>query len=239
MTWKAIGGSVVGTAHADCEDAIAFSPTQPLTCLVSDGAGSAEHAAEASSFVATRGLELFPSCVSEADVLRAAEELYAGLVSLSVALGCALPELSCTLLGCVLSERRSIFFQIGDGAIVRGDGSDSYTTVWWPQNGEYANTTHFLIDDPLLSNLKVQVLEETVEEVSIFTDGLQQLVLNWESSCVHQPFFQDMFKWLRRAASPEEVAILDGKLREYLGSPAVCNRTDDDKTLFLATRIGV
>lgn len=239
MTWKAIGSSVVGTAHADCEDAIAFSPFQPLICLVSDGAGSAEHAAEASAFVTARGLELFPSCTSEPDVLSAVEELYAGLVSLSASLGCALPELSCTLLGCVLFEDRSIFFQIGDGAIVRGDGSDSYTAVWWPQNGEYANTTHFLIDDPLLSNLKVLVLPETVHEVSIFTDGLQQLVLNWESSSVHQPFFQDMFKWLRRAASPEEVAILDGKLREYLGSPAVCNRTDDDKTLFLATRIGV
>jgi len=53
---------------------------------------------------------------------------------------------------------------------------------------------------------------------------------------VFEPFFDKMFPAVR--ALPE--SGLDEKLSEalakYLDSPAICQRTDDDKTLVLATR---
>jgi len=79
-------------------------------------------------------------------------------------------------------------------------------------------------------------LQETIKEIAIFTDGLQLLTLNNESLSVHQPFFQDLFKWLRMATQEEHLQVLGRKLGEYLNSEPINNRTDDDKTLFLATR---
>jgi hypothetical protein len=44
-----------------------------------------------------------------------------------------------------------------------------------------------------------------------------------------------MFAVLRKQ-SPELCNVLDEQLRQFLDSPAVNERTDDDKTLVLATR---
>jgi hypothetical protein len=80
------------------------------------------------------------------------------------------------------------------------------------------------------------VLDERVDEVAIFTDGLQMLALNMEYENVHQPFFKDMYRVLRLADEPAKVDLLNGKLADYLNSNQINDRTDDDKTLFLASR---
>lgn len=99
------------------------------------------------------------------------------------------------------------------------------------------NSTTFLIDDPNFRNLKTKIIEESIQEVAIFTDGLQMLTLNNESESVHQPFFKDLFKWLRMVSSEEHLSVLNGKLSAYLSGNVINSRTDDDKTLLLATRL--
>lgn len=247
MSWHAIGQSVIGLAHSKgakgCEDAVAYSLVSgdALCCCVSDGAGSALYAGEASAYVTAQAVALMKDWVAreepvtEFDILVMAEALYDGLLGMAEAKECALNEFSCTFLGCFLTNECSVFFQIGDGAIVRNDGDGLFTPVWWPQNGEYSNTTSFLVDDASFSNLKKLIIEEPVMEVALFTDGLQHLVLNNETSSVHQPFFEDLFKWLRRTANERDVQILDKKLAGYLAGDSINSRTDDDKTLFLAT----
>jgi hypothetical protein len=42
---------------------------------------------------------------------------------------------------------------------------------------------------------------------------------------------------VRALAKPGLDAVLSGKLEAYLACSAVCARTDDDKTLLLASRI--
>jgi hypothetical protein len=137
----------------------------------------------------------------------------------------------------VIFPNKACFLQVGDGAIIRNDGTGHFTWLWWPQNGEYQNTTAFLIDDPNFANLKTRVIEERIDEVAVFSDGLQMLALNNETETVHQPFFKDLFKWLRLAKENEHIAILDKKLADYLAGDIINNRTDDDKTLLLATRL--
>jgi hypothetical protein len=251
MNWKAIGQSVIGTSHLqskkECEDAIAYKiannqGSEILICAASDGAGSAQFAREASAYVTATSIEIMSEwgaarqIIAEADILRLAEILFDGLSLLARSKNCHKSEFSCTFLGCYLEPNRSLFFQIGDGAIIRNDGNGDFTAVWWPQNGEYSNTTVFLIDDNGLASLRIIVLEEPVYEVALFTDGLQHLVLNTESQSVHQPFFDDLFKWVRRAESDTSLLALNKHLGAYLGSPTINIRTDDDKTLFLATR---
>nr|WP_121198387.1 hypothetical protein [Mucilaginibacter gracilis] len=81
------------------------------------------------------------------------------------------------------------------------------------------------------------MLEETITEISVFTDGLQMLALDYESTTVHQPFFNDLMKWLRVAENSEQVDILNNKLNSFLNGDVINSKTDDDKTLLLATKL--
>jgi len=253
MRWKAIGQSVTGTSHLQfnktCEDAVSYAvipnnagEEEVLVCCASDGAGSATHAAKASNYITTATVEILSNCIkrnrdiTEAVLQEMFESLYDELVKMASA-GVELNEFSCTLLGCVVFNNKAVFFQTGDGAIIRDDGNGNYVTVWWPQNGEYNNTTSFFIDDASFGHIKKVVVEETISEVGLFTDGLQLLALNNENLNVHQPFFTGMYKWLSMAKTNDDITVLNRKLREYLGSDSINNRTDDDKTLFLATRL--
>ena len=253
MTWKAIGQSVTGTSHIatgkGCEDAVRYTVltdtrgNEILVCCVSDGAGSAAHAAFASTLTATKTLEYarhfaeHEEELTEAHIYALAEDIYHGLAEEAAASQTPISEYSCTMAACILAHDRSAFIQIGDGAIVRHDGYDGYNTVWWPQTGEYHNTTYFITDDSCLGNLQVMVTDAPVAEIALFTDGLQLLALNMENSAVHQPFFKDLFHYLRQADTTDKIAVLDRKLAEYLDSPRINERTDDDKTLFMATRL--
>jgi hypothetical protein len=253
MIWKPIGHSVTGTSHTaigkGCEDALQYSITtdahgqEVLIACASDGAGSAAHAAQASAFTTSAIISALSALVTagqeidEAAVYAVVESVYVGLAEQAAGLQVELNEFSCTLLACCISASRAVFFQIGDGAIVRNDGSGFYTAVWWPHNGEYQNSTAFLIDDITLRDLRIAVIDEPVHEVAIFTDGLQMLALSFESGSVHQPFFTDMFRFLRMADDENKIAVLNGKLAAYLDSRQINDRTDDDKTLFMATRL--
>jgi hypothetical protein len=261
MSWKAIGQSVIGTAHVTvgktCEDSVAYAQVETLpaslkggdvtdhilVCCVSDGAGSATHAALAAEFVTERVVDyacdnfLSDQSLTEGGIYAMLEEVYEGLMSEAADKETELNEFSCTLLACIIMNNKAAFVQIGDGAIVRNDGSDFYNAVWWPDNGEYQNTTSFLVDDRTFGNARISIVEEAVNEVAIFSDGLQMLTLNTESASVHQPFFSDLFKYLRMADNEDKINVLNRKLTEYLDSATINNRTDDDKTLFMATRL--
>jgi len=253
MSWKAIGKSVTGTSHLasgkGCEDVIQYSVLQDindeevLICCASDGAGSARFASLASEFATNKVMEslsLFGlACYdpNEKDIFTLVEDVYEGLALIARLQEVALNEYSCTLLGCYLSKQTSVFFQIGDGAIVTGAGNGQYSTIWWPQNGEYHNTTTFIVDDPKLPNLRISITNEETKEIALFSDGLQMLALNMENKTVHHPFFNDLFTFLRKADDYDKIEVLNNKLEAYLDSDTINNRTDDDKTLFLATRI--
>jgi len=252
MMWKIIGASVIGTSHKElewmCDDAHVYQVVQSgddgvLICCVSDGAGSANYGGEAAE-LCTKGFVAAVSemvaagrVISEKDIYTVAESLYDQLMAVAERDEQNANEYSCTLLGCCIGAGQSLFFQVGDGAIVRNDGAGYYVPLWWPQQGEYNNTTHFLIDDSSLGQLSVLLIPEEVQELAIFTDGLQMLALNMQEQAAHQPFFADMFRYLRQADSAEKIEIAGSKLKEFLNSKQVNDRTDDDKTLFLATRL--
>jgi hypothetical protein len=253
MSWKVIGKSVTGTGHVAvgkvCEDAICFQVVRDsnneevLLCCISDGAGSAAHAATASAYCAESGVALLQrkiaegSNITEALAYEVAEELHDGIKQLAAANNAPMSDFYGTFLGCCITNERAIFFQIGDGAIIRNDGDGFYSTIWWPQTGEYYNFTEFLGDEAYLKHLQVMLIHEKIDELAIFTDGIQLLTLNFDSQTVHQPFFINMFKHLRIAATTERLQALSTQLEGYLGSDAMNNRTDDDKTLLLATRM--
>jgi hypothetical protein len=64
------------------------------------------------------------------------------------------------------------------------------------------------------------------------SDGLQRLALDLARGRPYPPFFRPMFAALR----DQDPDSLLGPLVEFLSSPRVNARTDDDKTLTLSRR---
>jgi hypothetical protein len=115
---------------------------------------------------------------------------------------------------------------------------DDYGWIFWPQHGEFANQTNFVTQDNVLEILEFEMEERCVDEIAIFTDGIERLVLDLQSKTAHAPFFRPLFGWLAKtelAAAGEEIPTSEVVSR-YLGSKQINDRTDDDKTLILASR---
>ena len=144
-------------------------------------------------------------------------------------------DFACTVLGAVIAPQEAIFFQVGDGAIVvSGAEVGDYSWVFWPQHGEFANQTNFVIQENLSEVLDFEIVAGPINELAIFTDGIERLVLDFAAKTVHGPALQPIFEWLS-TANPDDQEPCTA-LITYLGSEQINRRTDDDKTLVMATR---
>jgi hypothetical protein len=141
-------------------------------------------------------------------------------------------DLATTLAVVIAGPQSSTFFQIGDGGIiVRSHGV--YGIVFWPQSGEYANSTNFVTSDDYRDRLEYLTIPEACSHIALLTDGLERLALSFNQQTPHAPFFEPLFNALR---TTDDVPGLSEGLRNFLGSKSVQNRSDDDKTLIIASR---
>jgi hypothetical protein len=217
-----------------------------LVAVTADGAGSASHAelgaALACNLFTGEMRDLFESGATLEDLSRDfvvdwIDHYHNQICSRAEAEGLDSRDFACTLLAAVVGRDRSVFVQIGDGAIVISNKSepDEFTWVFWPQKGEFANVTTFLTDEKARDRLEYEIVPHGVHEVALFTDGLERLALKFDTQEAHAPFFVPMFNPLR-SASAGHAASLSIALASFLGSEQINERTDDDKTLILATR---
>jgi hypothetical protein len=146
-------------------------------------------------------------------------------------------DFACTLLAAVLTADAGVFVQVGDGAIVVScqDDPEEFAWIFWPDKGEYANVTSFATQDDVHESFYFEHRAETFTEIALFTDGLERLALHFQTNSVHSPFFQAMFGPMRVAEAGHSPTRSE-HLAAFLNSPQVNQRTDDDKTLLLATR---
>ncbi|MDQ4121578.1 MAG: protein phosphatase 2C domain-containing protein [Acidobacteriota bacterium] len=244
--WKIIAASVPGTAHVrrdvPCQDAFAYrvfdtNAGEILTVAVADGAGSAKFAQEGARIVCDFFISGAAALIEKGGkVSNLNEDFFFGFLrTLPETLKSEnedLDDYACTFLAVAASETEAVFAQIGDGAIVYSD-EDEFRLFRVPQQGEYANTTNFVTDKTASENLQISHIENRIEELAIFTDGLQRVAIDFQSKNAHQPFFRSMFSPLRGSHS---AANLEEKLSAFLNSPKINERTDDDKTLILASR---
>jgi hypothetical protein len=140
-------------------------------------------------------------------------------------------DYACTLLVVVATEEATLAGQIGDGAIVLDDGT--LRVASWPQQGEYANATHFLVEVDAMQQLAI-VEAGPAQRVAVFSDGLQGLALEYETKTPYAPFFTPFFDYLETSLKPNDE--IERELCAYLESGSVNARTDDDKSLVLAVR---
>lgn len=249
--WKIINASEAGTSHLKtsqpCQD---FSCAQVLklglnqhvlilTCA--DGAGSASHSELGSKAACTHLQQLVRdgllylgdvASLEYEDISSWFVAVKNGLHKLAAEEKLDPQSLACTLLLSIVGTDYSIFAQIGDGAIVVKH-AEQFQTVFWPQSGEYFNITNFVTSDDLESKTQITHLQGRIDNIAMFTDGLELLALNFKEHDVHVPFFEPMFARLQLESDPSS---LEEPLRQFLQSSPVNAKTDDDKTLIMATR---
>lgn len=252
MNWRFAGASRAGTSHIrddlPCQDAwggaVVTTPVgQTLVAVVSDGAGSASHGGDGSALIC-RELTDRLSCTVPGDATAGQDWLREAVIDTRLAVleeaaarDLAGRDLAATLIVAVLTPTWSAYAQVGDGAIVTPDGTGEWAWLFWPQRGEYANSTSFLTDPTALDSLQVDAMPGEQLEVALFTDGLQHLLLDYEQQQVHSPFFERMLVPVRASAASGEDPELSAGLHDYLGSAPVTDRADDDLTLLLATQV--
>lgn len=243
MVWSVLGESVRGTSHragdTPCQDAFRSSTFGPekdwLVVVVADGAGSASHSEVGSSLACA---EFIHQCQSldpltlnkQQEIIDLFSIVRNKLIAQAELLQIKLRDLACTALVAIVGPTTAIFAQIGDGGIVVGDGQFT-RIVFWPETTGYANETDFLTDEQFATTLRFEIMTTPISEFALFSDGLQRLALDFASKVPHPPFFRPLFAGFRNAA---DTLLLVEPFRAFLDSPAVNDRTDDDKTLVLA-----
>lgn len=243
--WAVLGDSVIGTSHrarnGPCQDAFriqAFgSSAEWLVIVAADGAGSASHSQVGATVACeefARRVQTVPpqSLFTREGMTSLFADVRTTLLVEAERLGIAIREVACTALLMVLGPASAVFAQLGDGAIVIGQGQN-HRVVFWPEPAEYANATNFLTDDQFVHLLQFETIEEPIVEVAAFTDGLQRLALDFTARVGHPAFFQPLFNQLRTATDAQSLVE---PFRNFLDSDRVNERTDDDKTLVLAVR---
>jgi hypothetical protein len=250
--WKFLARTQTGVSHlkagGSCQDVVRIqtmdSPEgQCLVFCCSDGAGSALYGFDGASLVCEKFMELAHDYCSQCDSLlsglcrklgrRWIESIRTELVDKAQMAKLPHQEFSCTLLAGIMSSQRSAFFQIGDGAIVIDEG-EFLRVVFWPQTGEYVNSTNFVTDEDSSSLLEFDLFCR-INELAVFTDGLERLLLRWDLRQAHEPALRPMLNQL--ASTPfEGIRDLELSMGLFLKSEAIASRTEDDTSLILATR---
>lgn len=254
--WKIALASATGLGHrregTGCQDrgaaGLLDSPDGEVLVLVAcDGLGSASHSDLAAQITCdnmlaglTAHLERSPADPPIADQVNGWMELAIGDMA-QHALRLAVPasEFACTLLLAVVAQHWSAYAQVGDGAIVlagSGDAAD-WSWVFWPEGGEeYINETACLRPGFPLPALQMKTGENLADEIAVFTDGLQGMALHYASQTVHAPFFAPLFDPLRAWEGRGVSEALTRSLASLLADGAFDRRSEDDRTLLLATR---
>lgn len=257
LPWRYAYASVIGTSHTKsglpCQDACAcqeiVSPSGEtvLVAVVSDGAGSANRSQFGSQLACALFVDeinaLFETDGAIENVTREFCEKWLTRFQREIKVraeeeGATPRDFACTFLAAVVGANCAAFCQIGDGAIVVQSSvtPGDYDWIFWPEKGEYENQTFFATDSAAATHLQYALALHGVNEIALFSDGLQRLALHMESQTAYAPFFRPMFPPLYKAADGY-ASELSSALAQFLSSKRVQDQTDDDATLVLATRL--
>jgi serine/threonine protein phosphatase PrpC len=255
--WRYAQASVIGSAHINqktiCQDrflcrAIEIGAGEILIAVVADGAGSttdgqvgAEIACE--FFVEQVAAFLKSGNASVGSLNEDFGKLWISHFQTKIA-AVALKnkktsrDYASTLVAAIVGADSAVFYQVGDGgAVYSANGAaESYRFGIEPSESEYVNTTDFLTDEAAVNSLRFVCLEQTIEDLILFSDGIFPVAVDYQTNRPHEPFLMPMMAPLR---NNNVIDGLNNKLESFLASPKINEKTDDDKTIILASRRAV
>ncbi|MCM1265840.1 MAG: protein phosphatase 2C domain-containing protein [Candidatus Gastranaerophilales bacterium] len=248
MSWKYFYSSVKGTSHLasntpkqdNCEICV-FKDC--FISTVADGAGSAKYSDMSSKFICKLFVRKTKQWLESNNLENLTREIisewfsyFQKVINRTVLIYKleSSREFATTLLFSVLSKDFNIFVQIGDGIIAVGD-ENNMECVFLPQNGEFINTTHFATETNALNIFMYKTTFEPIKYIAMHTDGIEQIALDFKAQKPFIPFFVPFFSALEKLEDSGYSDILSKQLEIFLASDRVNKKTDDDKTLFLAS----
>ena len=248
MDWRWAAASEVGTSHIRngdrLQDAYAVSVMRGdcVFAVVSDGAGSAEFGAFGAWLVCRRMKVLFRDWFRDNSSLPSDEmlsdwidEVRDRIAAIAEKRDSTPRQFASTLAAVVSTPDETLTLHIGDSAVV-GRRAEDWDVLCWPENGEYASTTYFVTDDPE-PRLNIARNAREYDAFALFSDGIGDLALSHHDQTASPQFFKPMLRPVDTAPGTGRLPELSAKLGTYLAGQAICERTDDDKTLILISRV--
>nr|WP_069207644.1 PP2C family serine/threonine-protein phosphatase [Sphingomonas panacis] len=246
--WRWAAASRIGTSHLKAgtrkQDAytVKIPGRDTLCAIVSDGAGSSSHGGEGASLVCRMLSTVICDWIALQGGLPSDDQIHEWLDSIRdrLALVAGKRELTkrqfaSTLIALVVRGEELLALQIGDSALVARKAG-RWEAICWPENGEFASTTYFVTDDPEPRLLIIRRAAGDYDAFAAFSDGIESIALHHANREPHARFFDPMIKPIDQATQRGRLAALSAALGRYLDGPAICDRTDDDKTLVLVSR---
>jgi serine/threonine protein phosphatase PrpC len=249
--WRIAGASVRGSSHEKlglpCQDAHEWTihPNGTIIAAVADGAGSAPLAEVGAKLACKEVVRLIGdrlNALSHPEAMK--DEQWKELLTQSVTATRAAIELEAesrsartadlatTLLVAAAREDFVAAMQIGDGAIIAAESEDTVHCVSRPSQSEYVNETSFLTSPTALAEGAPVIWRGQVVHLALLSDGLQMAALRMPEAEPHPGFFAPLFRFVR---SQQNAVSASAELVDFLNSPRLRERTDDDVTLVLAT----
>lgn len=248
--WRFLGVSVQGTSHLEkntpCQDAHAClqTPNGELLLAVADGAGSAKRSQEGAQLAVKHAVSALTSALqrnvpdSESGwqemIGQAFSDALQAIVELASGSDLPLNTFSTTLACAVVTDDWIAAGQIGDGAIVSENENCELSLMIHPQRGEYANEAYFLTMPDGLNYLAYYASKSFVRSVILTSDGLLRLAFKLPEYEPSSRFFQPLINFTAEMEDTEQAHL---QLVAFLNSARINSRTDDDKTLVLATLV--
>jgi serine/threonine protein phosphatase PrpC len=209
-----------------------------ICVVVSDGAGSASHGGEGAALVCRYLMLKMRKWLTQSrtfpddECIRGwLDELRDQLAKAANRRGLLPRQFAATLVLLAVRDDQLLALQIGDSALV-GRTAGVWRAICWPENGEFASTTYFVTDDPEV-RLRIARMPLEHDAFALFSDGIENLALDHSAVQPHSRFFEPMMRPVDESPESGKLTKLSLALGQYLDSAAVCERTDDDKTLVL------
>jgi len=247
--WRWAIASQIGTSHTRLgtrkQDAarcfITGGRTPALCLMVCDGAGSAAFGGEGASLIGRAVSVGLREHFRAQERLPNDQEIWAWIDLARDRLTLAADrkaarrrDFASTMVMLVVTDQGLVVGHVGDGAAVARERDGTWRALSWPENGEYASTTFFVTDDPA-PRLRIARFEPEFDACAVFSDGIEDLALDHKAKLPHQPFFRSMMAPLDATSTLGKSPLLSAALADFLNGDRVCARTDDDKSLILAS----
>jgi serine/threonine protein phosphatase PrpC len=244
--WVLGGVSLQGVSHISsetpCQDNHKFCVLEDdwIVIAVSDGAGSASESEKGSKAIVDAVIQYFEAeggALTAEDVVQHVEEAVSSardaLVYLSLFEEKPLKEFSATCIVAVAHPDGICVGHVGDGGVVVREPGGRLHTVSWPTKGDYSNFTSMLSSGDWREQLRVTFLHGALADVAVFTDGIEDEVLEagegGEPWTPYPQFFDPVFDYV---GAPDR--DIEAAATAVLTSPNIREKSHDDLTVVFA-----